>query len=246
MAESLSADAGAGLKALGVNCTLKKSPETSQHRGLMNRVLEILGSTAWRPRSSGPVDYEIKFGVSSDEGDGDEWPQILEKIKAADILLMGMSIWFGVRTSVCQMVIERLDGTYNERNEVGQYPLYNKVAGVVVTGNEDGAHASAETTLFNMTHLGCVVPPNADTYWVGDAGPGPVLPRGRRPEHPTRSGPARGARTTCSTWRGSCGTTRSRRSGTLSRRWAETPCTPGSDVKSPGAPPQYALRSPGT
>jgi multimeric flavodoxin WrbA len=86
---------------------------------------------------------------------------------------MGMSIWFGVRSSVCQMVIERLDGTYNERNELGQYPLYNKVAGVVVTGNEDGAHACAETTLFNMTHLGCVVPPNADTYWVGDAGPGP-------------------------------------------------------------------------
>ena len=26
MAESLSADAGKGLKALGVNCTLKKSP----------------------------------------------------------------------------------------------------------------------------------------------------------------------------------------------------------------------------
>jgi len=55
----------------------------------------------------------------------------------------------------------------------GQYPLYNKVAGVVVTGNEDGAHACAEATLFNLTHLGCTVPPNADTYWVGEAGPGP-------------------------------------------------------------------------
>ena len=97
---------------------------------------------------------------------------------------MGMSIWFGVRSSVCQMVIERLDGTYNERNEVGQYPLYNKVAGVVVTGNEDGAHASAETTLFNMTHLGCAVPPNADTYWVGEAGPGPSYIDAGGPEHP--------------------------------------------------------------
>jgi multimeric flavodoxin WrbA len=97
---------------------------------------------------------------------------------------MGMSIWFGVRSSVCQMVIERLDGTYNERNEVGQYPLYNKVAGVVVTGNEDGAHSSAETTLFNMTHLGCVVPPNADTYWVGEAGPGPSYLEAGGPEHP--------------------------------------------------------------
>ena len=51
--------------------------------------------------------------------------------------------------------------------------MYNKVAGVVVTGNEDGAHACAETTLFNMSHMGFSIPPNADTYWVGDAGPGP-------------------------------------------------------------------------
>jgi len=160
MAESLSADAGAGLKALGINCTLKRSPEISNTEALMNRVLEILGEHGVETEILRPVDYEIKFGVSSDEGDGDEWPGILEKIKGADILLMGMSIWFGVRSSVCQMVVERLDGTYNERNEVGQYPLYNKVAGVVVTGNEDGAHASAETTLFNMTHLGCVIPPN--------------------------------------------------------------------------------------
>ena len=101
-----------------------------------------------------PVDYNIPFGVESDLGDGDEWPQILEKILAADILIMGMSIWFGVRNSVCQMVIERLDGTYNTTNDVGQYPMYNKVGGVVVTGNEDGAHACAETTVFNLTHLG--------------------------------------------------------------------------------------------
>src|SRR5579871_6250970 len=72
------------------------------------------------------------------------------------------------------MVIERLDGTYEEGDpKTGQFPLYNKVAGVIVTGNEDGAHNAAGTTLFNLTHLGCTVPPNADCYWVGDAGPGP-------------------------------------------------------------------------
>src|SRR5262249_42450082 len=128
MAKALGADAGKGLTALGVNCTLKKSPETSHTEALMNRVLGLLEEHAVQTELLRPVDYEVKFGVTSDEGDGDEWPQILEKIKAADILLMGMSIWFGVRSSVCQMVIERLDGTYNERNDVGQYPLYNKVA----------------------------------------------------------------------------------------------------------------------
>jgi multimeric flavodoxin WrbA len=186
MAEELGADAGAGLKALGVNCTLKKSPQKSHTEALMKRVLGILEEHGVETELFRPVDYDIKFGVSSDEGDGDEWPQLLDKFKTADIILMGMSIWFGVRSSVAQMVIERLDGTYEERNEAGQYPLYNKVAGVVVTGNEDGAHASAETTLFNMTHLGCVVPPNADTYWVGDAGPGPSYRRrrARAPVHP--------------------------------------------------------------
>ena len=172
------------LKAVLLNCTLKKSPAESNTQALMDHVIEILEGQDVACESIRVVDYNIPFGVSSDEGDGDEWPQILEKIKAADILLMGMSIWFGVRCSVAQMVIERLDGTYNETNDVGQYPLYNKVAGVVVTGNEDGAHSSAETTLFNMTHLGCVVPPNADTYWVGDAGPGPSYIEAGGESHP--------------------------------------------------------------
>lgn len=184
MAPELDADYGEGLKALGLNCTLKRSPERSHTEALMTRVMDLMSDHGAETEIIRPVDYAISFGVTSDEGDGDEWPQVLEKVKAADILLMGMSIWFGVRSSVMQMVIERLDGTYGETNDAGQYPLYNKVAGVVVTGNEDGAHASAETTLFNMTHLGCVVPPNADTYWVGDAGPGPSYLDAGGPEHP--------------------------------------------------------------
>ena len=184
MPTELGPDYAKGLKALGLNCTLKASPERSHTEALMERVMGLMSDHGAETEIVRPVDYAIKFGVSSDEGDGDEWPQVLEKVLAADILLMGMSIWFGVRSSVAQMVIERLDGTYNETNDQGQYPLYNKVAGVVVTGNEDGAHASAETTLFNLTHLGCVVPPNADTYWVGDAGPGPSYLDAGGPEHP--------------------------------------------------------------
>ncbi len=161
------------LTALFVNCTLKKSPEVSNTEALARKVIEWFDQMNVESEIVRVVDYHVPFGVSSFEGEGDEWPLILEKIKAADILVMCTPIWFGVRSSVAQLVVERLDGTYAEANDVGQYPLYNKVAGVVVTGNEDGAHAAAETTLFNMTHLGCTVPPNADTYWVGDAGPGP-------------------------------------------------------------------------
>jgi multimeric flavodoxin WrbA len=172
------------LNALFLNCTLKKSPEVSHTEGLISLVREHFDELGVSSEVIRPVDYKIPFGVVSDMGEGDEWPQILAKIKAADILVMGMSIWFGVRSSVAQMVIERLDGTYEETNEAGQYPMYNKVGGVVVTGNEDGAHACAETTLFNLTHLGFAIPPNADTYWVGDAGPGPSFLDANGHQHP--------------------------------------------------------------
>lgn len=163
------------LNALLLNCTLKKSPEVSHTQALMDRVIEILEGLDVACESVRVVDHNIPFGVSSDEGEGDEWPAILEKVLAAQILVIGTPIWFGVRSSVCQLVIERLDGTYNDTNDVGQYPLYNTVGGVVATGNEDGAHDAIGTTLFNLSHLGCTIPPNADTYWVGPAGPGPSL-----------------------------------------------------------------------
>ena len=163
------------LKAVILNCTLKKSPEVSNTQALIDHVIGHLESLDVECETVRVVDYNVPFGVESDMGDGDEWPKILEKIIAADIFMIGTPIWFGVRGSVAQLVIERLDGTYDSTNEVGQYPLYNTVGGVIVTGNEDGAHDAAGTTLFNMSHLGCTIPPNADTYWVGDAGPGPSL-----------------------------------------------------------------------
>lgn len=163
----------ADLHAVFLNCTLKRSPSVSNTQALVDRVAEHYEALGVGHETIRVVDHDVRFGVSSDEGDGDAWPAILERVLAADILVIGTPIWFGVRSSVCQMVIERLDGTYAGTNAVGQYPLYNTVAGVVVTGNEDGAHDAAGTTLFNLSHLGCAIPPNADTYWVGDAGPGP-------------------------------------------------------------------------
>jgi multimeric flavodoxin WrbA len=172
------------LRAVLLNCTLKRSPAVSNTEALMRRVVEWYDRLDVESEIIRVVDVDVRFGVSSDEGDGDQWPLILERIRAADIIVLGMPIWFGVRSSVAQMVIERLDGTYAERNAAGQYPLYNKVGGVVVTGNEDGAHDCAATTLFNLSHLGCAIPPNADTYWVGDAGPGPSYIEAGGETHP--------------------------------------------------------------
>jgi multimeric flavodoxin WrbA len=168
------------LKALFLNCTLKKSPETSNTQALIDKVTELMGerdvvgTVDVECETVRLTDYKIAFGTESDMGDGDEWPKIYDKIKAADILVPSMPVWMGVRSSLCQIMDERLDGSYRDLDpDTGQYPLYNKVVGVIVTGNEDGAHACAATTLYNFTHYGCTVPPNADCYWVGEAGPGP-------------------------------------------------------------------------
>jgi multimeric flavodoxin WrbA len=162
------------LTALFLNCTLKPSPQESNTQALIDKVAALFGDLGVKSHTIRVVDHDVRFGVMSDEGAGDEWPAILERVKECDILVIATPIWFGVRSSVAQMVIERLDGTYVEGDpETGQFPLYNKVAGCIVTGNEDGAHDAAATTLFNLSHLGCTVPPNSDCYWVGDAGPGP-------------------------------------------------------------------------
>ena len=175
---------GNPLRALFLNCTLKRSPAVSNTEALVDKVAGFMGELGVISKKIRVVDHAVPFGVSSDEGKGDEWPVILEHIKACDILVLATPIWFGVRGSVCQMVIERLDGTYQEGDRcTGQYPLYGKTGGVIVTGNEDGAHDVSANTLFNLTHLGCTIPPNVDCYWVGDAGPGPSYIEARGDRH---------------------------------------------------------------
>ncbi len=164
------------LYALFLNCTLKKSPATSNTEALCNLLIERL--KAYEPDIETEivrvVDYNVLPGISNDEGEGDEWPQILEKIKRCNIFVPAMAIWMGVRSSIAQRVIERLDGTTKTImcEKTGQFPLYGSACGVVVTGNEDGSHDCVANTFANLLHFGVTVPPNTDLYWVGDAGPG--------------------------------------------------------------------------
>lgn len=164
------------LYALFLNCTLKKGPEVSNTEALCNLLIERL--KAYEPDIETEivrvVDYDVRPGIRNDEGDGDEWPAILEKIKRCNIIVPAMPIWMGVRSSVMQRVIERLDGTTKTVmcERTGQFPLYGTVAGCVVTGNEDGSHDCVANTFANLLHFGVTVPPNTDLYWVGDAGPG--------------------------------------------------------------------------
>ena len=158
------------LKCLALNCTLKRHPRESNTQALIDKLAEVFAPLGVECESLRVVDYAVKFGSKSDEGDGDEWPQILVKILAADILVVATPVWVGDRSSVAKMVAERLDATTYDTNEAGQHPLYNKVGGALATGEADGAQAAISSVLYGLTIAGFAVPPNADCYWVGGAG----------------------------------------------------------------------------
>jgi multimeric flavodoxin WrbA len=160
------------LKALFLNGSLKTREETSNTESLMNEVITHFEKENVQSETIRLADYNIKFGISEDEGEGDEWPLILEKIKTADILVIGTPLWIGEKSSITTLAMERIYGGSSLTNEKGQSIYYNKVAGVVVTGNEDGAKRAASSVLYGLTHCGFTIPPNVDTYWVGEAGPG--------------------------------------------------------------------------
>lgn len=162
------------LKALFLNCTLKKSPETSNTEAFIMEAEKIFLELGVKTETVRVVDHNVKFGNTSDEGEGDEWPMILEKVKTADIVIIATPIWRGDRSSVAKMVNERFDGVMSEDTaENGQYLTYNKVGGVMVDGNEDGAKKAISSIAFDLSEHGFTVPVNAFTYYVGKAGPGP-------------------------------------------------------------------------
>ncbi|MGD2135854.1 MAG: flavodoxin family protein [Gemmatimonadales bacterium] len=165
------------LSALYINCTLKRSPETSHTEGLMNVARAIMEANGVSVEMLRAVDRPIAYGVYGDMTehgwDTDAWPEIYQKVKAADILVLGTPIWLGEKSSVCTKVIERLYGTSGDLNEAGQYSFYGRVGGCIVTGNEDGVKHCGMAVLYALQHLGFVIPPQADAGWIGEAGPGP-------------------------------------------------------------------------
>lgn len=164
------------LKALFLNCTLKKSPELSHTEELMQLSEKIMNAVDVETEILRPVDYNVAFGVypnMTDHGwDKDEWPGIQKKVMDADILIIGTPIWLGEKSSVATMVIERLYSFSGKTNEEGQYSYYGRTGGCIVTGNEDGVKHCSMSVLYGLQHIGYTIPPQADAGWIGEVGPG--------------------------------------------------------------------------
>lgn len=124
-------------------------------------------------------DLTLPPGVGMNEGAGDAWPEIYEKIKATDILVIATPIWWGGRSSLTQRIIERMD-TFDEEAHAGRDVLRNKVAGIVITGSEDGAQATMAGIMEVLSFMNFTLPPQCCTYWVGEVGMDPKTDPQRR------------------------------------------------------------------
>ena len=161
------------MRALILNCTLKPSPEPSNTDALADVVARALEQAGVEVERIRVVDRNVLPGVSSDEGDGDAWPAIRERILASEILVLATPTWVGKPSSVAQRVVERMDAMLAETDDDGRQVAYNRVAGVVVTGNEDGAHHVISELSGSLIDFGFTVPGQSWTYWNMGPGPGP-------------------------------------------------------------------------
>lgn len=159
------------LKALAFNGTLKSSDagEKSSTGKLLELISAALKKYGVETETIRLADHNIKPGVTSDEGEGDAWPAIREKILKADILLMGTPIWLGQPSSICKRALERMDAFLEEMDDEGRMVSYGKVAAVAVVGNEDGAHHVSAELFQALNDVGFTVPASAVAYWVGEA-----------------------------------------------------------------------------
>lgn len=165
------------LKAIFLNTSLKRSDECSHTQTLMDVAMLIMEKQGVVCTTIRVADHEIPPGVQRDMREhgwsDDQWPDIQRKVMDCDILVIGTPIWLGDKSSICTRVIERLYGFSGELNNKGQSSYYGRVAGCIVTGNEDGIKHCAMNILYSLQHLGYTIPPQSDAGWIGEAGPGP-------------------------------------------------------------------------
>lgn len=159
------------LTAFAVNCSLKssKASEGSSTDKLISDMLKAMEPYKVAGDVVRAADFDIRPGVSSDEGEGDEWPALRRCILAADIFILGTPIWLGQPSSIAKRVLERMDAFLGETDAAGRMPPSGKVAVAAVVGNEDGAHHCHAAMFQALNDVGFTIPANAGAYWVGEA-----------------------------------------------------------------------------
>ena len=161
----------APLNVLALNASLKHEPLPSNTGELASLVLDEIRALA--PINADLVrlcNAALPVGLGFREGAEDDWPGLVTKIKAADVVLFCTPIWWGGRSSLMQRVIERFDALDEEYSATGRSAIKGKVAGIVITGSEDGALSVMGSIMMVLSWMGFTLPPECTAYWVGEVG----------------------------------------------------------------------------
>ena len=93
------------LRAIAINCTLKRPPEPSHTDTLLGTVCDILSGVGVSVDRVRATELTIAPGIYPDMTEHgwpvDDWPSLAERVFAADILILGTPIWLGERSSEC-------------------------------------------------------------------------------------------------------------------------------------------------
>lgn len=157
------------MDAFALNCSLKPTPAPSSTDRMCALLAEALAEHDVRLKIQRAVDHDILPGVSSDEGDGDEWPELRSKILDARIFVLATPVWLGNPSSVCRRVLERLDAFLGETDDRGRPIASDRVALALTVGNEDGAHNVSAQVFQGLNDVGFTLAGGAHAYWVGEA-----------------------------------------------------------------------------
>lgn len=157
------------MKAVALNGSLKSGKEESSTQKMLELVLHHLAEEDVDGEIVRLADHDIKPGVKSDEGEGDEWPDLRARILDADILIVGTPIWLGQPSSIVKRALERMNAFLSEKDDGGRMASYGRVAAVAVVGNEDGAHHISAELYQALNDVGFTLAPNAVSYWIGEA-----------------------------------------------------------------------------
>jgi multimeric flavodoxin WrbA len=161
----------APLTVLALNASLKHEPALSNTGELADLVLdEIHALAAINADVVRLSDAALPVGLGFRESAEDDWPDLVARIKAADIVLFCTPIWWGGRSSLMQRLIERLDALDEEYSATGRSAIKGKVAGIVITGSEDGALSVMGSIMMVLSFMGFTLPPECAAYWVGEVG----------------------------------------------------------------------------
>jgi multimeric flavodoxin WrbA len=161
----------APLNVVALNASLKHEPLLSNTGELASLVLDEIRALA--PIKADVVrlsDAALPVGLGFREAAEDDWPGLVTKIKAADVVLFCTPIWWGGRSSLMQRVIERFDALDEEYSATGRSAIKGKVAGIVITGSEDGALSVMGSIMMVLSWMGFTLPPECTAYWVGEVG----------------------------------------------------------------------------